>query len=130
MEIVDTFGQHPHAGRDLERLERPYGDREGSAITSPRARYLQWRAVLVGARGAAPLLTSVTAAYLPRNLRPRVTSITIYPPGTVFQRPFPTDPEIAGFEGDTPDRRALASAQAQSDRRRRRSAAAPMRRGC
>ena len=90
-----------------------YTQPEGSAIASPRARYLQWRAVLTGARADAPLLTSVTAAYLPRNLRPRVTSITIHPPGTVFQRPFPTDPEIAGFEGDTPDRRALAQTQQQ-----------------
>ena len=88
-----------------------YTSPEGSAITSPRARYLQWRATFTGGRGAVPLLTSVTAAYLPRNLRPRVTSITIHPPGTVFQRPFPTDPEIAGFEGDTPDRRATAQAQ-------------------
>ena len=74
----------------------------GAAITSPRARYLQWRAVFTAARGESPLLTSVTAAYLPRNMRPRVTSITIHPPGTVFQRPFPNDPEIAGFDGDTP----------------------------
>ncbi len=88
-----------------------YSTAEGSAIASPRARYLQWRAILTGARNEAPLLTSVTAAYLPRNLRPRVTSITIHPPGTVFQRPFPTDPEIAGFEGDTPDRRASAQSQ-------------------
>ena len=91
-----------------------YSTPEGSAITSPRARYLQWRAILSGGRSDAPLLTSVTAAYLPRNLRPRVTSITIHPPGTVFQRPFPTDPEIAGFEGDTPDRRASAQAQGNS----------------
>jgi hypothetical protein len=35
-----------------------------------------------------------------------VTSITIHPPGTVFQRPFPVDPEIAGFEGDLPEKRA------------------------
>ena len=82
-----------------------YGDREGSPITSPRARYLQWRATLSAGKGEAPLLTSVTAAYLPRNLRPRVSSITVHPPGTVFQRPFPVDPEIAGFEGDLPDRR-------------------------
>jgi sugar lactone lactonase YvrE len=82
-----------------------YTDREGSSITSPRARYLQWRATLSAGNGEAPLLTSVTAAYLPRNLRPRVTSITVHPPGTVFQRPFPVDPEIAGFEGDLPDRR-------------------------
>jgi sugar lactone lactonase YvrE len=82
-----------------------YTDREGSPITSPRARYLQWRATLSAGKGEAPLLTSVTAAYLPRNLRPRVTSITVHPPGTVFQRPFPVEPEIAGFEGDLPDRR-------------------------
>jgi len=88
-----------------------YDAAEGTQISSPRARYLQWRAVLVGARNTAPLLTSVTAAYLPRNLRPEVSSITIHPPGTVFQRQFPVDPEIAGFEGDTPDRRALARAQ-------------------
>jgi sugar lactone lactonase YvrE len=83
-----------------------YTDSEGSTITSPRARYLQWRATLIAGKGDAPLLTSVTAAYLPRNMRPRVTSITVHPPGTVFQRPFPVDPEIAGFEGDLPDKRA------------------------
>ena len=82
-----------------------YANGDGTAISSPRARYLQWRAVLVGARTESPLLTSVSAAYLPRNMRPRVTSITIHPPGTVFQRPFPTDPEIAGFDGELPDRR-------------------------
>ena len=65
--------------------------------------------MLIAARGDSPYLTSVTAAYLPRNLRPRVTSITIHPPGTVFQRPFPVDPEIAGFEGDLPERRAAAA---------------------
>jgi sugar lactone lactonase YvrE len=82
-----------------------YTDSEGSTITSPRARYLQWRATLIAGKGDAPLLTSVTAAYLPRNMRPRVTSITVHPPGTVFQRPFPVEPEIAGFEGDLPDKR-------------------------
>ena len=91
----------------------PYAASDGSAITSPRARYLQWRAVLSGSgRTDAPLLTSLTAAYLPRNARPRVTSITVHTPGTVYQRPFPTgEPEIAGFDGDTPDRRAAAQLQ-------------------
>ena len=89
-----------------------YAAREGSGITSPRARYLQWRAVLSGTRTEAPVLTSVVAAYLPRNTRPRVASITIHPPGTVFQRPFPTgDPGLAGFEGETPDQRAASQNQ-------------------
>ena len=86
-----------------------YTNGDGSPITSPRARYLQWRAVLSAPKGESPLLTSVTAAYLQRNLRPRVTSITIHPPGTVFQKPFSTgELEIAGYDGDLPDRRLTA----------------------
>ena len=88
----------------------PYATSDGTPVSSPRARYLQWRAVLSGTPAETPVLTSVTTAYLPRNLRPRMTSITIHPPGTIFQRQFPVDPEIAGFDGDTPERRAAAQA--------------------
>ncbi len=90
----------------------PYSNPEGSAIASPKARYLQWRAVLTG-KGDGPVLTSITAAYLQRNLRPVVRSITVHPPGIVFQKPFTTgEPELAGF-GDqtTPDRRLTNAAQ-------------------
>lgn len=85
---------------------------EGSPITSPKARYLQWRASLSGA-GGGPVLTSVTAAYLQRNLRPQVRAITVHPPGIVFQKPYSTgDPDLAGFENQsTPDRRLAESAQ-------------------
>ena len=75
----------------------PYTDAAGTQIGSPKARYLQWRATLF-AGDAAPRLTSVRVAYLPRNLRPEVTEITVHPPGTVFQRPFSSgDPPIAGL---------------------------------
>ena len=78
---------------------------EGSPITSPKARLLQWRAVLTGGE-ASPVLTSVSAAYLQRNVRPRVTSITVHPPGVVFQKPFSTgEAEIAGYDGEPQDRR-------------------------
>jgi hypothetical protein len=83
----------------------PYRDADGQPIQSPKARFLQWQAVLVG-KEASPVLTSVTAAYLQRNLRPRVTAITVYPPGHVFQKPYSTgEAEIAGFDGDWPDTR-------------------------
>src|SRR5262249_43856777 len=92
-----------------------YTRADGSSITSPKARYLQWRAVLSG-KGDGPVLTSVTAAYLQRNLRPVVRSITVQPPGIVFQKPFSTgDPELAGFEDQsTPERKLAAQASAQS----------------
>jgi hypothetical protein len=87
-----------------------YRSADGSPITSPKARYLQWRAVLTG-KGDGPVLTSITASYLQRNVRPQVRSITAYPPGIVFQKPFSTgEPDLAGFDDQsTPDRK-LASA--------------------
>ena len=109
LEIATRSGNTRTPDETWSDWSKPYTESAGSPIVSPRARYLQWRAVLGATREESPLLTSVTAAYLPRNTRPRVTTITIHPPGTVFQRPFPTgDPEIAGFEGDTPDRRAAS----------------------
>ena len=89
-----------------------YTSADGSPITSPKARYIQWRAVLTG-KGDGPVLTSVAAAYLQRNLRPVVRSITVHPAGIVFQKPFTTgEPELAGF-GDqtTPDRKLSTAAQ-------------------
>src|SRR6266581_1084679 len=106
IEISTRSGNTRTADETWSDWTPAYAVQEGSPITSPRARYLQWRAVLTGSKGDGPLLTSVTAAYLPRHTRPEVVSITINAPGTVFQRPFPTgDPEIAGFDGDTADRR-------------------------
>ena len=85
---------------------KPYDNPDGQQVASPNARYLQWRAVLTSDGGAAPALTSVTTAYLPRNLRPQVLSITVHPAGTVFQRPFSTgELEIAGYEDNTSDNR-------------------------
>ncbi|HKT80239.1 MAG TPA: hypothetical protein VJP86_08455 [Vicinamibacterales bacterium] len=87
----------------------------GAAVTSPKARYLQWRVTLAG-RGQSPVLTSINAAYLQRNVRPQVRSITVHPPGIVFQKPFPSgDPDLAGFDNQsTPDRKLASEASAQS----------------
>ncbi len=87
-----------------------YANAEGSQITSPKARYLQWKAVLTGSATSAPVLTSLSSAYLPRNIRPQVTSITIHPPGVVFQKPFSSgETEIAGLDEDAQDKRAAAN---------------------
>jgi sugar lactone lactonase YvrE len=87
----------------------PYSVADGEEIKSPNARYLQWKAVLVGKQNS-PVLTSLSAAYVQRNLRPKVTSLTVHPAGTVFQKPYPTgDPDIAGFDDQAPDRRILSS---------------------
>lgn len=71
-----------------------YTKKDGEPITSERARFLQVRAVLVGKGGAGPVLDSVAAAYLQRNLRPQVQSITVHPPGEIFQKPISMTGEI------------------------------------
>jgi hypothetical protein len=92
-----------------------YTNAEGSQITSPKARYLQWRAILTGTAAAAPVLTSLSSAYLPRNIRPQVDTITVHPPGVVFQKPFSSgETEIAGLDDDSQDKRAGAGATAGS----------------
>jgi hypothetical protein len=92
----------------------PYETATGAAITSPKARYLQWRAVLTG-KSESPILTSVSASYLQRNVRPQVESITVHPPGVVFQKPFSTgEAEIAGFDEEPQDRRLANQGSSQS----------------
>ena len=83
-------------------------------MPSPKARYLQWKAVLSaapGAGGAVPELTSVSVGYLQRNARPQVRSITVQPPGIVFQKPYTTgEPDISGFDDQTTPDRKLSNA--------------------
>jgi hypothetical protein len=92
-----------------------YRNQNGEQVTSPKARYLQWRVVMT-AKTASPVLTSVTTAYLERNLRPKVDSITVHPPGVVFQKPFSTgELELAGYDEPLSDgRQTSASSQPQA----------------
>ena len=108
-----------------------YTNAEGSPITSPKARYLQWRAVLTG-KGDGPVLTSVTAAYLQRNLRPQVrSSPSIRPASCSRSRSRPANRSSpASTIRRTPERKLAAAASAQPGLGVRRSAGARIRRGC
>jgi len=82
-----------------------YASADGSAVTSPAARYLQWR-VALAAKTESPVVTSVAAAYLQRNQRPAISGLVVHPPGVVFQKPFSTgETEIAGYRADVVEKR-------------------------
>ena len=49
----------------------------GGVISSPRARYVQWRATLRNADGRLPRLRTVRLAYLPQNSAPVIKSVTV-----------------------------------------------------
>ncbi|MBS1829441.1 MAG: hypothetical protein JST93_29335 [Acidobacteria bacterium] len=48
-----------------------------SAIASPNARYIQWKAEFTGSGGRTPELDQVTIAYLPQNTAPVVKSVNV-----------------------------------------------------
>ena len=70
-----------------------------AAIPSPAARFLQWRAVLRSDGSSSPEVVSLEAAYLPVNLSPRVTGITLQPPGLAFEEVLSSSaPRVQGLE--------------------------------
>ena len=86
-----------------------YREPAGSLVQSPRARFIQWRAVfstLVDPQGSAAAraarVENVSLAYQPRNVAPEVLSITTLPVGIALQSAIQvqTDPNIeaAGFD--------------------------------
>jgi sugar lactone lactonase YvrE len=78
----------------------PYTSSLGEQITSPRSRFLQWRAILNSTGEVSPELYDVTAIYLQQNLAPEVTEIVIHSPGHTFQKPIVATGqlEILGME--------------------------------
>jgi hypothetical protein len=87
----------------------PYRNQSGDQITSPRARFIQWRASLKNSpagvassaqsarsKAARATLQSVVVAYLPRNQSPDVSAVSVLPPGIALQEmPLSIDPSIA-----------------------------------
>ncbi len=65
-----------------------YKSPDGNQISSPRARFIQWRATLraSGSPGAPSWVEDVSVAYLPRNVAPEVLSITALPIGVGLQQ--------------------------------------------
>jgi hypothetical protein len=64
----------------------PYSNTAGDKLDCPAARFLQWKAVLhSGSSGPAPEIDWVSVAYLPKNVAPEVTAISLQNPGVRVQ---------------------------------------------
>src|SRR2546423_746634 len=74
----------------------PYRDPAGAQVASPRARFIQWRAVLRSTPQGDARVEDVSLAYLPRNVAPEVTQIQVLPVGIALQSAVqvPVDPNI------------------------------------
>jgi sugar lactone lactonase YvrE len=57
---------------------------KGGRVSSPSARFIQWKATLAGDGVTSPDLDSVDVAYLPKNLEPHIDSIEATPANYKF----------------------------------------------
>jgi hypothetical protein len=65
----------------------PYRNPDGTQISSPRARFIQWRATVRSSTSSTPAaIEDVSVAYLPRNVAPEVLSIGVLPIGVGLQQ--------------------------------------------
>ncbi|MEO6051724.1 MAG: hypothetical protein ABIP78_10395 [Pyrinomonadaceae bacterium] len=72
-----------------------FADSKGVQVASPKARYLQWRAVLKGSASVSAL-NEVNVAFIARNIAPEVLSIQVLPTnvGLAANPPLQIDPNI------------------------------------
>jgi len=70
-------GNSARPDRTWSEWSGPLTAASASPITSPNARYVQWKVEMTGAGGNTPVVDSVTLAYLPQNSPPVVRSISV-----------------------------------------------------
>jgi hypothetical protein len=88
VELQTRTGNSERPDTTWSEWSAPYRDPNGAQVTSPRARFIQWRALLKtqpGTSGAETRMEDVSLAYLPRNVAPEVLSITALPVGVGLQ---------------------------------------------
>ncbi|HEX6622689.1 MAG TPA: hypothetical protein VF064_03200, partial [Pyrinomonadaceae bacterium] len=81
VELQTRTGNTERPDMTWSEWSAPYRDAAGAAISSPRARFIQWRAVLKSATGGDARVEDVSVAYLPRNVAPEILSVQVLPVG-------------------------------------------------
>ncbi|MFQ6083208.1 MAG: hypothetical protein ACE5WD_07610 [Candidatus Aminicenantia bacterium] len=79
----------------------PYQKAEGEKILNPKARFIQFKAILKSeVKGRSPQLRKVSLFYLQANLAPEITQIKLLPPNEIYLKPPPTEEKIWGLESE------------------------------
>jgi len=94
-------GNGPNPEEGWSNWSGPYPSASGSTITSPQARYLQYRLTLTSGGVATPIVQAVQITYLGRNNKPRVT-VSVPKPGTDCAKSLKVS-----WKGEDPDKDTL-----------------------
>ncbi|MEO8126190.1 MAG: hypothetical protein ABJF23_09150 [Bryobacteraceae bacterium] len=70
-------GNSARPDRTWSDWSEPLSSPNGSTISSPNARFVQWKAEFAGSGGSSPVLTGVNLSYLPQNTPPVVKTLNV-----------------------------------------------------
>ena len=79
LELYTRSGNSSRPDATWSEWSEAYRQANGERISSPSARYLQWKAVLRSSADRSPVLREVIVAYLPRNRSPEISDIRMAP---------------------------------------------------
>jgi sugar lactone lactonase YvrE len=86
--IATRSGNLDQPQKNWSAWSAPITSPKGGRVTSPAARFVQWKAMLTAdSSGHSPELESVDVAYLSKNIEPRVDQIEITPANYRFPAP-------------------------------------------
>ena len=82
--VVTRTGNLDQPQKNWSPWSSPIASAKGARISSPSARFVQWKATLAGDGAKSPDLDSVDVAYLPKNIEPRFDGVESTPPNYKF----------------------------------------------
>lgn len=85
IELQTRSGNTANPDTTWSDWSQPITNLEGDAIKSPAARFIQWRATLKRSGNMMPRLREVVVSYLPRNVAPKINTLTVLPAGVTLQ---------------------------------------------
>ncbi|MCX6565342.1 MAG: WD40 repeat domain-containing protein [Candidatus Aminicenantes bacterium] len=104
LQFQSRSGNSAEPGSTWSEWSPPYQKAEGEQILSPKARYLQIRALFKSTSAkAGPALSRLSVHFLPANAAPSITRIELLGPNEVFLKPPDMDEAIWGLERRLPD---------------------------
>jgi sugar lactone lactonase YvrE len=77
LEFFTRSGNTDRPDQTWSDWKGPYRNPNGNPISSPTARYIQWKAVFRASGAASPALDEVTVSYLNQNLPPEIRSLNV-----------------------------------------------------
>jgi hypothetical protein len=77
LEFFSRSGNSERPDQTWSDWAGPYHNSSGSPVTSPPARYIQWKAVFHPSGTNSPVLNDVTVSYLNENLPPEIRSLNV-----------------------------------------------------